>query len=44
MPGTAESLPEQQALIYQMIAQNGKITTYEVEALLGIKQRLAREV
>lgn len=40
----AEPLSEQQALIYQMIAQNGKITSSEVESLLGIKQRRARVI
>jgi len=38
----AGQLPKQQALIYQAITRNGKITSSEVEALLGIKQRRAR--
>lgn len=38
----AEQLPEQQAFIYQRIVQNGKITSSEVESLLGVKQRRAR--
>ncbi len=39
-----EQLPEQQALIYQAIVKNGKITSSEVESLLGIKQRRARAI
>ncbi len=38
----AGQLPKQQALIYQAITRNGKITSSEVESLLDIKQRRAR--
>lgn len=40
----AGKMPRQQAEIYRKIAQNGEITSSEVEILLGVKQRRARAV
>lgn len=41
---SAEQLPEQQALIYQTIIQNGSVTSHETESLLSVKQRRARAI
>ncbi len=40
----AEELPEQQAAIYRLIVEREKISSAEVEQLLGVKQRRARAV
>jgi len=39
-----ELLPEQQKKIYEYLISNGQITTVQVEALLEVKQRRAREI
>ncbi len=44
VPEDAGQLPKQQAMIYQAIVKNGKITSSEAGILLGIKQRRARTI
>ena len=44
MPESAGKVPEQQEQIYQVILENGYITTVEVAQILGVKQRRARSI
>ncbi len=41
---SAGKVPEQQEQIYQVILENGYITTVEVAQILGVKQRRARSI
>lgn len=44
MPESVGKVPEQQEQIYQVILENGYITTVEVAQILGVKQRRARSI
>lgn len=44
VPESAGKMPEQQEVIYQVILENGYITTTEVAQILSVKQRRARMI